>query len=226
MAPVAIGIFSDTAGDLDAFDAALQLLAKKGARRFLFAGGKYGDLDEWVKWKRDHAKASTDYSDMDFLTDLTNFLSEGDQLDRPPAFGTAYQLSRHAQELTRMSDKVLRTPEKGSLQYLDPSIPKKAVDMLGDVLCCLVHDKNDLDKEDMLNAALLVHGNAGEAKVVQIGPRYFVTPGRVSGGAKGTVALLEMDKQVKFSAFTLDDEIVIDAQVLTLGSAKSKISVK
>jgi hypothetical protein len=222
----AIGIFSDTAGDLKAFDAALKLLAKKGARRFLFAGGKYDDLDSWVKWKRDEAKAQTDYSDMDFLTDLTNFLAEGDQVDRPPAFGTAYELSRTAQELTRMSDKVLRTPEKGSLQYQDPSIPKKAVDMLGDVLCCLVHDKNDLDKEDMLNAALLVHGKELEAKVVQIGPRFFITPGRAGGGPKGTVGLLEVDKQVKYSAFTLDGQTVIDGQVLAMGQAKSKISVK
>jgi hypothetical protein len=222
----AIGIFSDTNGDLEAFDAALKLLAKKGARRFLFAGGKYGDLDEWVKWKRDEAKAQTDYSDLDFLTDLTNYLTEGDQKDRPPAFGTAYELSRTAQELARMSEKVLRTPEKGSLQYQDPSIPKKAVDLLGDVLCCLVYDKNDLDKEDMLNAVLLVHGKEGEPKVVQIGPRYFVTPGKVSGGPTGTVALLEVDKQVKFSAFTLDDKTVIDAQVLALSTAKSKISVK
>lgn len=222
---VAIGIFSDTAGNLAAFDAALTLLAKKGAKRFLFAGGKYEDLDEWVKWKRDTAKASTDYTDLDFLADLTSHLSDGEQIDRPPAFGNAYELSRTAQELTRMSGKVLRTPEKGSLQYQDPSIPKKAVDMLGDVLCCLVHDKNDLDKEDMLNAVLLVHGNGAEPKVVQIGPRYFVTPGKVSG-AKGTVGLLEMDKQVKFSAFTLDDQVVIDGQVLTLGQAKTKLSVK
>ena len=95
-----------------------------------------------VTRKRDEAKAQTDYTDMDFLTDLTSYLVEGDQVDRPAAFGTAYELSRTAQELTRMSDKVLRTPEKGSLQYQDPSIPKKAVDMLGDVLCCLVHDRS------------------------------------------------------------------------------------
>ena len=124
-----------------------------------------------------------------------------------------------------MSEKILRTPEKGSLQYQSPSIPKKAVDMLGDVLCCLVHDKNDLDKEDMMNAALLVHGKEPEPKVVQIGPRYFITPGKASG-AKPTVGLLELDKQVKFSAFTLDDKPVIDGQVLTIGQAKSKISVK
>ena len=220
-----IGIFSDTAGDLKAFDAALRLLARKGARRFLFAGGRYDDLDEWVKWKRDDAKAQTDYSDQDFLTDLTNYLADQEQVDRPPAFGTAYELNRTAQELARMSDKVLRTPEKGSLQYQDPSVPKKAVDMLGEVLCCLVHDKNDLDKEDMLNAVLLVHGKEAEPKVVQIGPRYFITPGRAAGG-QGTVALLELDKTVKLSAFTLDDHVLIDGQVLALGAAKSKLSVK
>jgi hypothetical protein len=222
-----IGIFSDSAGDLEAFDAALRFLAKKGARRFLFAGGKYQDLDEWVKWKRDEAKQQTDYSDLDFLTDLTNALVGDDQVDRPPAFGTAYELSRTAQELTRMSDKVLRTPEKGSLQYQDPSIPKKTLEMLGDMLCCLVHDKNDLDKEDMVNAVLLVHGKEAEPKVVQIGPRWFITPGKVKADkGKGTVAILEMDKQVKFSAFTLDDKTLINGQVLTLGAPKSKISVK
>src|SRR5687767_11332758 len=146
---VAIGIFSDTAGDLAAFDAALTLLAKKGAKRFLFAGGKYEDLDEWVKMKRDEAKASTDYSDLDFLADLTSHLSDGEQIDRPPACGNADELARTAQELTSMSGKVLRTPEEGALQCQNPSMPMKAVAMLCDVLCCLVKDKNDLDKEDM-----------------------------------------------------------------------------
>jgi len=159
------------------------------------------------------------------LNDLTSFLTDEEQVDRPAAFGTAYELSRKAQELTRMADKVLRTPEKGSLEYQDPSIPKKAVDMLGDVLCCLVHDKNDLDKEDMINAVLLVHGKEADPKVVQIGPRYFVTPGKVKGGA-GTVGLLELDKQVKYSAFTLDDKNVIDGQVLALGTPKTKLQVK
>ena len=38
-----IGVFSDSDGDLTAFDAALKLLASKGARRFLFAGGRFDD---------------------------------------------------------------------------------------------------------------------------------------------------------------------------------------
>jgi len=70
----AIGVFSDSEGDLEAFDAALKFLAAKGARRFLFAGGNYADLDEWVKWKRDEVRARSDYSNDDFLEDVERFL--------------------------------------------------------------------------------------------------------------------------------------------------------
>ncbi len=223
--PTAIGIFSDSDGDLNALDAAIRFLSGKGARRFLFAGGRYGDLDEWVKWKRDEARALTDYSNLDFLADISNYLAEADQLDRPAAFGNAYELSRTNEELRRMADRVIRTPEKGSLQYQDPKCPRKAMDMLGDTLCCVVHDKNDLDKEDMLNAALLVHGNEKDPKVVQIGPRYFLTPGSLKGD-RPTVGLLEfVEKNLKYSAFTLAGETVIEGQLLQL-QAKKKVSVK
>jgi len=220
-----VGVFSDSDGNLKALDTALRFLSKKGAKRFLFAGGKYQDLDDWVQWKRDEAKAQTDYSNLDFLADVSSFLDEGEQVERPAAFGTAYELSRTASELARLKEKILRTPEKGSLAYQDPAVPKKAVDMLGDVLCCLVHDKNDLDKEDMLNSVLLVHGNESEAKLVQIGPRYFATPGKVTG-PKPTVGLLELDKGgLKYSAFDLQGAVVVPPQQIQVG-AKKKISVK
>lgn len=221
----AIGLFSDCNGDLDALDAALRLLSGKGARRFLFAGGRYADLDDWVKWKRDEAKALTDYTNLDFLVDISNYLADAEQLDRPAAFGNAYEFARTNEELTRMADRVIRTPEKGSLQYQDHKCPRKAVDMLGDTLCCVVHDKNDLDKEDMLNALVLVHGNAAEPKIVQIGVRYFLTPGRLTGD-KPTVGLLEfVDKNLKFSAYALNGETVIEGQLLQVAQ-KKKVSVK
>jgi hypothetical protein len=222
----ALGIFGDTGGDLALFDTALRLLSERGARRFLFAGGNYEDLDEWLRIKRDEMRSKADYSNDDFLEDVSRYLLGLEQLDRPAAFGTAWELARAVEEVMRMKDKVVRTPEKGSLQYQDSSVPRKAMDILGDVLCCVVHDKNDLDKEDMLNAAVLVHGKEAEPKVVQIGPRFFVTPGRVKGGPKSTVGLLELvDKQLVFSAFTLDGKTVIDKQPLAIG-AKTKLSVK
>jgi hypothetical protein len=223
---VAIGVFSDSDGDLTAFDSALKLLASKGARRFLFAGGRFADLDEWVKWKREEVKAQSDYSGGDFLEDVQNYLIGLDQVERPAAFGTAHEQVRAIEELTRLRDKVLRAPEKGSLAYQDSAVPRKVLEMLGDSLCCLVHDKNDLDKEDMLNAVVLVHGKDNEPKVVQIGPRTFITPGRLTG-SKPTVGLIEaQDRTVTYSAFTLDGAEVIRKQPISLGSGKTKISVK
>ncbi len=81
----------------------------------------------------------------------------------------------------------LRTPERDSLQYRDPSIPRKVLDMVGDTLCCLVHDKNDLNREDLLNALIFIHGKESEPKMVQIGPRYFLTPGPAGGGGGADV---------------------------------------
>ena len=174
---------------------------------------------------RDEARALTDYSNLDFLADISNYLGESDQLDRPAAFGNAYDLARTNEELTRMADRVIRTPEKGCLQYLDPKCPRKALDMLGDTLCCVVHDKNDLDKEDMLNAVLLVHGNAPEPKLVQIGVRYFLTPGPLKGH-KPTVGMLEfVDKNLKFSAYALSGQTVIEGQLLQVAQ-KKKVLVK
>jgi hypothetical protein len=223
----AIGIFGDTEGDLELFDTALRFLSARGARRFLFAGGRYEDLDEWLRAKRDEMRAQADYSNGDFLVDVQRFLIGLDQLDRPAAFGTAWELARAIEEIMRMKDRVLRTPEKGSLQYQDSSVPRKAVDIVGDVICCVVHDKNDLDKEDMVNAAVLVHGKEPEPKVVQIGPRTFITPGRVKGGPRSTVGLLEqVDKQLVFSAWSLSDgKTLIDKQPIVTG-ARTKVSVK
>jgi hypothetical protein len=223
---LAIGVFSDSDGDLGAFDAALKLLAARGARRFLFAGGRFADLDDWVRWKREEVKAQSDYSDDDFLSDVKNYLIGLAQVERPAAFGTAHEQVRAIEELTRLKDKILRAPEKGSLAYKDSAVPRKVLEMVGDALCCLVHDKNDLDKEDMLNAVVLVHGKEAEPKVVTIGPRTFITPGRLTG-EKRTVGLLELvERQVTFSAFTLDGAPLIDRQPISLGSGKTKLSVK
>ncbi|MBX7114560.1 MAG: hypothetical protein K1X64_09570 [Myxococcaceae bacterium] len=220
------GLMSDTQGDLVVFDQAIRLLSAKGARRFFFCGGKYSDLDDWVQWKREQVKSATDYTNAHFLEDVVNFLAEQEQIERPPAFGTAYELARAAEELSRVKDKVVRAPEKGSLQYFDPQVPRKGVDMVGDVLCCVVHDKNDLDKEDMINSVILVHGSSAEPKLVQIGPRYFVTPGKLVGAAKATVATLETGEQgIAFTPYSIEGEALGPAQPIAVGG-RHKVLVK
>jgi hypothetical protein len=222
-----IGILSDSQGDLQAFDAAYELLRGKGARRFAFAGGRYADLDEWVHMRKQRARGGGSYSDADFLTDVTNFLGKKDAVARPPAFfEEEARTSAPDDDVDKLKARFVRAPDKESLQYLDPSVPRKAMDMIGDALCCVVHDKNDLTREDLLNGLVFIHGRESEPKVVQIGPRYFVTGGRLAGAAEQTCGLLEQaERNLRFSAFRLDGKPIVDGQVLVL-DRRMKLSVK
>jgi hypothetical protein len=214
-----IGIFSDSHGDLGAFDAAYELLKEKGARRFFFVGGRYTDLDEWFLKKRESARGGREYGDQDFLADVTSWLAGSQPAARPTP-------KEPTEDLSRLKERFLRVPEKGSLQYLAPEIDKKAMDMVGDTLCCIVHDKNDLNREDLLNASLFIHGKESEPKVVQIGPRFFVTAGKLTGAAEQTCALIEsVERNLQFSAFTLQGRALIDKQVLQM-DRRNKLSVK
>jgi hypothetical protein len=221
-----IGILSDSHGDLAAFNAAYELLREKGARRFMFVGGRYTDLDSWVLEQREKSRGGREYSDMDFLADVTQWLSSKDALPRPPAFGEAPADFAAEEDRRLVLERFVRVPERDCLQYMDPTIPRKLLDMVGDALCCLVHDKNDLTREDLLNATIFIHGKESEPKVVQIGPRYFLTPGRMTGASEQTCALLEkVDRDLRFTGFRLDGSVVLPPQTIQLGRG-TKLSVK
>ena len=221
-----LGLLSDSHGDLDAFDAAYELLRQKGAKRFLFMGGRYTDLDEWIYRKKERARGGRGYSDADFLKDISNFLTASAPIPRPPAFDDSASTEAPVENFERLRGSFVRTPERESLHYRDSNVPKKAVEMLGDLLCCAVHDKNDLDREDLLNSVIFLHGKESEPKIVQIGPRYFLTPGRLAGASEQTCGLVEVaDRSVRFSAFRLDGKTLIDRQQLSF-ERKTKLSVK
>lgn len=221
-----IGVLSDSHGDLNAFHTAYELLRSRGARRFLFAGARYTDLEDWLSQMGEKRRGGREYTDMDFLADVSQWLSSQEQVERPPAFGDAHAEAETQEDLMEIKSRFLRTPERDSLQYLDPAVPKKVVDMMGDTLCCLVHDKNDLTREDLQNATLFIHGKEMEPKVVQVGPRYFLTPGRLAGAVEQTCALIErVDQNLRFSALRLDGTDAIEPQLLIL-ERRSKLSLK
>ena len=224
---VFIGVFSDSHGDLKAFDAAYELLTAKGARRFFFAGGDYADLDQWFLMRKEKVRNNRDYTDEHFLEDVSTWLSLGEQMERPPAFyGHAEAQLAEEGELVKVKDRFIRTCEKDSAQGREAPGLRKAVDMIGDTLCCLVHDKNDLDKDDLMNAPVIIHGKEPEPKVVQIGIRYFITPGRLTGGREPTCALIErVEKNLRVTAFALDGRVALEEQMLML-DRKNKLSVK
>lgn len=222
-----IGLLSDSHGDLAAFDAAYELLRGKGAQRFIFLGGRYTDLDEWILDRRERSRGGREYSGADFIEDVAKWLAVTEQKPRPRS------LSLQDDDLKALEDDpllvrehFLRTPERDSLQYRDPAIPRKMLDMMGDTLCCLVHDKNDLSRDDLVNALVFIHGKESEPKLVQIGPRYFLTPGRLAGAAEQTCALLEREGfNLRFTAFRLDGKVVVEPQLMLL-DRRSKLTIK
>ncbi|MFY0575558.1 hypothetical protein ACN28S_15405 [Cystobacter fuscus] len=222
-----IGILSDSHGDLAAFDAAYELLRAKGAQRFVFLGGRYSDLDEWILDRRERSRGGREYSGTDFLQDVERWLSVSDKKPRPRSLSVSREeLEKEAADPLRVRENFLRTPERDCLQYRDPAIPRKVLDMVGDTLCCLVYDKNDLERDDLINASLFLHGRESEPKLVQIGPRFFLSPGRLAGAAEQTCALLErVERDLRFSAWRLDGKAVLEPRVLPV-ERRTKMSIK
>ncbi len=222
-----IGLMSDSHGDLAAFDAAYELLRGKGAQRFMFLGGRYTDLDEWILDRRERSRGGREYSGADFIEDVAKWLAVTEQKPRPRSLSVGDDdLKALEEDPLLVRENFLRTPERESLQYRDPAIPRKMLDMLGDTLCCLVHDKNDLSRDDLVNALVFIHGKESEPKLVQIGPRYFLTPGRLAGAAEQTCALLEReDRNVRYTAFRLDGKVVVEPQLMLL-DRRSKLTIK
>ncbi len=222
-----IGILADSHGDLAAFEKAYELLRGKGAQRFIFLGGRYSDLDEWILDRRERSRGGREYSGADFIQDVARWLAVTEQKPRPRSLSIPDDVLKELEDdplLVR--EHFLRTPERDSIQYRDPSIPRKVLDMVGESLVCLVHDKNDLTRDDLVNATLFMHGKESEPKLVQIGPRYFITPGRLVGAAEQTCALLErVDRNLRFTAWRLDGQQVLEPTMLML-DRRSKLTVK
>lgn len=205
-----IGLLSDSHGDLDALDAGYALLAARGARRFFYLGGRFTDVGDWLVRRRTKARGGRAYTDRDFLSDVSAWLSTSEQTTRPGAFEEDLVPASH-EDAIELRSRFSITPERGSLQYLDPTVPTKLMDMVGPSLCCVVHNKNDLTRDDLANATLFLHGASRDPAVVQIGPRYFVTPGSLAGAAEQTCGLIELvDGVPHFIGLRLDGSVLVE----------------
>jgi hypothetical protein len=65
----------------------------------------------------------------------------------------------------------------------------RTMEMVGDRIAVLIHDKSMLDEEDIYAAALLIYGKSEAPLVKKIGQRWFLTPGPLRGG--GGVCILD-----------------------------------
>ena len=90
-----------------------------------------------------------------------------------------------------------------SLERLPPE-ELRTVEMFGDRVAVLIHDKALLDEEDIFSAKLLVYGKSDAALVKAIGPRWFMTPGPVGGPGCGAIVLDDSGNELVATVYDAD----------------------
>ncbi|HEY8073251.1 MAG TPA: hypothetical protein VIF62_04060 [Labilithrix sp.] len=168
-----LGLLGPSGGDVGALGRAAEFLLN-GARvhRAIYLGND-GALDRAVAaWAR--KLVGDDPSDDGAWRRAAEVALKGtpEQIDKYVASERARQ---RLKSLEALSEQVSRT-----------------IEMIGDRVAVLIHDKALLDEEDILAANLLFYGKSDGPLVKKIGARWFVTPGPI-GSAGGGLAVLEDD---------------------------------
>jgi hypothetical protein len=77
----------------------------------------------------------------------------------------------------------------------------RTIEMLGDRVAVLIHDKALLDEEDILAANLLFYGKSDGPLIKKIGARWFVTPGPIGSEGGGIAVLDDEGEDITVSIF-------------------------
>lgn len=100
----------------------------------------------------------------------------------------------------------------------------RSIEMFGDRVAVLIHDKAHLDEEDIFSATFLVYGKSDSPLVKKIGPRWFVTPGPL-GDIPGGVMVLDDSGDDVLATLYDDSGNVLRTESLAAGRAV-KLSVQ
>ncbi len=110
-----------------------------------------------------------------------------------------------------------------SLESLPPR-ELRSIEMFGDRVAILVHDKALLDEEDIFAATFLVYGKSEGPLVKKIGPRWFLTPGPIGCHEGGAVVLDDAAEEVVATFYDVDGRAVRSERLPAARLAK--LSVK
>jgi hypothetical protein len=163
-----IGIASDSQGNADALERAMDVFARVEAEQIYFLGNRCGDVDAVLsrRRRRTAAAAAAASAPDDFLEAVRGALARHPGVDP-------------------LAGRIVRVASRACPEYASGAVLPKHVDMLEGRICCLVHDKAELTRDDIENATVLFHGKSAQAALVRIGPRLFVTPGHLRKDAPG-----------------------------------------
>ena len=178
-----IGLASDSYGNLALLERALGLFERARVDRVFFLGARVGDVDAVLARRAGGSReAPVPRTDAEFLDAVRGALARQADVPKDPLDG-----------------RIVRVASRACPEYGSGKVPRMQLDLVEGRITCLVHDKADLGREDIANAALIFHGNAAAPGVVQIGPRCFVTPGHLRApappGRPPTFALVEVTER-------------------------------
>ncbi len=208
-----IGLASDSFGNLDALERALALFQRAQVDRVFYLGGRVADVDAVLARRAGGSrKAPIPQTDEEFLAAFRGALERQTGAVKDPLDG-----------------RIVRVASRACPEYDSGKVPRMQVDLVEGRIGCLVHDSAELPREDIMNAALIFHGNSAAAAVVQIGPRCFVTPGHLRAeeppGRPASFALVEVDpKELAFTVFDASGAEVRQERVTF--AAGGKLSVR
>jgi predicted phosphodiesterase len=218
---VKIGLAGDSFGNLEALDAAFDTLFAAGAERVFFLGGRQADVDAVLACRREAMAARQSVpaaeGDLDFLRAV-----EG-------ALGQRVAGRLPEDEAERLRRRLVCVASAACAESRADAPPRKVFELMGGLICCLVHDKCDLARDDIENAAVIFHGNSATAALVTVGPRLFITPGQLravdSRGRPPTFALVGVGPEaVELTVFSAGG-VELRREMAPL-AARGKVSVR
>ena len=105
------------------------------------------------------------------------------------------------------------------------SLPERVLrtmEMIGDRVAVITHDKGSLDEEDIFAASLVIYGKAPAAHVKTIGARTFITPGPL-GASGGILLLAEGDASAGVTIYDDAEKAIYNEHVALPKSTKMRV---
>jgi predicted phosphodiesterase len=205
-----IGLVSDTHGNVDGLERALDLFDRAAADQILFLGGRWADVDGALAVRR-LASAPTPVVGWD-----------------PASPGGAP--AAPAARPDPLAGRIVRVASRACPEHARDPAAGRHVDFVEGRIVCAVHDKASLSRDDIENASVIFHGNSAHAALVQIGPRCFVTPGHLRAGARAeapaTFALVDLDERALLLKVFSAAAAELRTERAVFGAGGGKLSVK
>jgi hypothetical protein len=154
------------------------------ASRAIYLGEDDALNDAVASWAE--ALVGPDASDDGIWERALSVLGQGEDGMPPASPGRGRNLAADIDAFVHREKARLRLK---SLEGFPPG-DQRVVEIIGDRLALLVHDRASLDEDDVFSASLLVYGKSDAPLAKRIGSRWFLTPGPITEtGEAGAVVL-------------------------------------